>query len=61
MLLLGLYLASLGLPSDETDVALHAGNAIIDTLNQTANSPQVSEIAQSTKSTFVMLGFSLHF
>lgn len=54
--ILGLYLSSLGLPSDEADATIYGGNIIIDTLDHTANNPAVSQAASDTRQAFVILG-----
>jgi hypothetical protein len=56
MLIIGIYLSSQGLPSDKTDATIYAGNQIIDSLNQTSNSPEVSQVASNTKDSLLILG-----
>lgn len=54
--ILGLYLASMGLPS-ETDLITDAGEQIMDVLDDVSDSQEVHNIAENTKSSFRMLGF----
>lgn len=56
MLIIGIYLSSKGLPSDQVGVTVYAGNHIIDAMNQTAKTPEVSKIAQDTKQGLLILG-----
>ena len=56
MLLIGLYLTSQGMPSDEVDVVIYAGNEIVDSINQTTtNSHELSETVSNAKLTLKII------
>ncbi len=55
MLIVGIILTMKGVPSDEVEVTKYAGDKIMDAMNKTANSQEVSDITRSTKTSFEIL------
>ena len=55
----GIYLSSQGLPSDEGSATIYAGEQIIDSLADVSDSPEVDNIANDMKSNFRMMGYFL--
>ena len=56
MLFVGLYPSNQGLPSDKIDATIYAGNQIMDSLNQTSNSPEVSQVTSNAKYSLQIIG-----
>ena len=54
--ILGIYLSSLGLPSEEVSLTAYAGGEIMDALDDTSDNPEVHKIAEKTKSSLALAG-----
>lgn len=57
--IIGIYLSSQGLPSDEGSATIYAGEQIVDSLADVSVSPEVDNIANDMKSNFRMMGYLL--
>ena len=57
--IIGIYLTSMGLPSDEADATLQIGDKMLDSLNANSNSPIVSNITSNSKQGLINIGVGL--
>lgn len=56
---IGIYLSSQGLPSDEGSATIYAGEQIMDSLADASDSPEVENMTNDMKGNFKMLGYFL--
>jgi len=55
----GIYLSSQGLPSDEGSATIYAGEQMVESLVDVSDSPEVDNITNDMKSNFRMMGYLL--
>jgi hypothetical protein len=55
-LILGIYLATHGLPSDEGSAMIYVGNEAMDAMSDTTDNPQVDKVANNTKNALAIAG-----
>ena len=54
--ILGLYLTSLGLPSNEVSIIEYTGNEIMNALDDVSDNPEVHKVVENTKSSLAIVG-----